>query len=406
MTTNFYLDRRQATESSDLCQIKIALNHGGTSSYISTGVRVPSDAWEAKPQRIVKTYPNAARLNILISTKKLDVDNAIEALRKSGKLKGLSLPKIRRAILDFLSPEKQIETEGLFMARMQRYRDTRKTIGTQRTYDDTMRRIRDFDKRADKLTFNDITHGWLTEFDRFMEMTAPSANARSVRLRCVRAVVNDAKRDKLIADYPFDTFKIRNEATEDRSLTAEHLRQLFSYPCEVWQRQYLDIFRLSFFLTGLNIIDIANLREMKNGRIQGRRAKTGQPFSVRVEPEALDIVNRYRGKGWLLDIRDRYSDEKDYLHRLNYALKRIGTHYDPHTKVRSGEPLFPGLSSYYARYSWANIAAELDVPNEVIDAALGHKARGVISVYVRLNYNRKVDEANRRVIDFVLNGGK
>lgn len=400
MTTNFYLDRRYDS-GTGLSQVKIALNHAGSSTYISTGIRVPTVAWNARAHKIKNDYPNSARLNIALATKKLDVDTAIEELRKAGSLRGLSLPKIRKAVLAYLSPEREAETSSRLIARMERYRDTRKKERTAETYESTIRKIREFDAGADRLTFDDITPEWLTRFDDFMARTSPSANARNIRLRCIRAVFNDAIADGLTITYPFHRFKIRAEATPSRALSREQLRTLFSYQCDRWQQRYLDMFRLSFLLTGINIIDLANLRELHNGRVEGRRAKTNQPFSVIASPEALDIINKYKGKDWLLDIRDRWKSERDFLHRMNHGLQRIGTHYNPHTKVSTGEPLFPGLSSYWARHSWSNIAAELDVPNEVIDAALGHKARGVISVYVRLNYNRKVDEANRRVIDYI-----
>ena len=46
----------------------------------------------------------------------------------------------------------------------------------------------------------------------------------------------------------------------------------------------------------------------------------------------------------------------------------------------------------------------LDVPDDVISQALGHAARNsTTTIYIERS-QRKVDEANRRVIDFVLKG--
>lgn len=50
------------------------------------------------------------------------------------------------------------------------------------------------------------------------------------------------------------------------------------------------------------------------------------------------------------------------------------------------------------------IAAALDVPDDVISQVLGHAARNsTTAIYIERS-QRKVDEANRRVIDFVLKG--
>ena len=68
-------------------------------------------------------------------------------------------------------------------------------------------------------------------------------------------------------------------------------------------------------------------------------------------------------------------------------------------------PLFPELTTYWARHSWATIAASLDIPKETIAAALGHGGNTVTDIYIDFDV-RKIDEANRRVIDWVLYGKK
>ena len=100
---------------------------------------------------------------------------------------------------------------------------------------------------------------------------------------------------------------------------------------------------------------------------------------------------------------DVYSDYRYFVKRMNTALKQIGE------TTRSGlggkkdrKPLFPELSSYWARHTWATLAAELDIPKETISAALSHSTDDTTSIYIRFN-RKKIDEANRKVIDYVLN---
>ena len=64
------------------------------------------------------------------------------------------------------------------------------------------------------------------------------------------------------------------------------------------------------------------------------------------------------------------------------------------------EPIVPGLTTYWARHTWATIAASLDVPKETIAHALGHGNDTVTDIYIDFD-KRKVDEANRKVLDFV-----
>ena len=76
--------------------------------------------------------------------------------------------------------------------------------------------------------------------------------------------------------------------------------------------------------------------------------------------------------------------------RKRIALKKIG--------AKIG---LENLTTYHARHTWASVAAELDIPKETIAAALVHSARTVTDIYIDFD-QRKVDAANRRVIDYVL----
>ena len=102
---------------------------------------------------------------------------------------------------------------------------------------------------------------------------------------------------------------------------------------------------------------------------------------------------------------DEYGNYKDFLHRMGIWLKQIGeTERKGLGGKKSRNPLFPDLSSYWARHTWATVAAELDVPKEVIAHALGHSWANstTTDIYIRFDM-KKVDEANRKVIDFVNN---
>lgn len=132
---------------------------------------------------------------------------------------------------------------------------------------------------------------------------------------------------------------------------------------------------------------------MHNGRIEYYRQKTHKLVSVKVEPEAMAIIGKYKGKGdWLLDILDKNPDYVIFSASSNRALKLI--------KVDDNGTTFPFLSTYWARHTWATIAAELDIPKETIAHALSHSVNDVTSIYIKFD-NRKVDEANRKVIDYV-----
>lgn len=292
-----------------------------------------------------------------------------------------------------------------FTRHFQRFIDGKTNQGTKGVYKHTLDKIRAFDKDIDKKGFEDITLQWLTDFENFCARTA-SKNARNIHLRNIRAVFNNAIDYELTTAYPFRRFKIRPEATRKRSLVVEELRKLFDYPVEEYAEVYRDCFKLIFMLIGINSVDLHGLKSItRDGRIEYKRAKTGRLYSIKVEPEAMEIINRYRGKNGLLCIADRWSDSRNFRHQCNKALQRIG-HVE--RQGRGGKKIitaeFEGVTTYFARHSWATIAYDLGISKDVIAQALGHSdGHDTTNIYIRED-SRKVDEANRRVLDWVLYG--
>ena len=156
----------------------------------------------------------------------------------------------------------------------------------------------------------------------------------------------------------------------------------------------LDMFKLTFMLIGINFVDLFNCEPIVDGRINYRRAKTGKIYSIKVEPEAAQIIERYKGATKLLYFAEHYTNHNTILERINASLKSVGG------------SKYPGLTTYWARHSWATMAAEIDVSDSVISLALGHTTGArVTEVYIHRNLI-KVDKANRQILDLVLGGSE
>lgn len=258
----------------------------------------------------------------------------------------------------------------------------------------------------DTLDFEDINYAWLSDFDRFMEISGLSQNTRRIHFANIRAAVNDAYKRELTDADPFRRFRLKTEKTVKRSMPIEELRQLFDYPAEPHAVYYRDMFKLIFMLIGINTVDLYGLKEItKEGRVEYKRAKTGRLYSIKVEPEALEIIEKYKGISALLNIADKYKDHRYFRRDTNDALRLIG---EVKRVGRGGKkeyrPLWPELTTYWARHTWATLAADLDIPDATISLALGHSGENrVTDIYIKRNQN-KVDEANRRVLDWVLYG--
>lgn len=272
--------------------------------------------------------------------------------------------------------------------------------GTLKTYTNAWKKIEEFDS---SVKFESLNKGWLIRFDAWLEDKGYSTNYRSIIMRCLRAVLNYCIDCEYTNVYPFRRFQIKSEPTKKRSLTKEQLIRLRDYPVEDYQEKYRDCFMLSFYLIGINMADLFALKksDIVNGYISYRRLKTTALYDIKLEPEAKEIIDKYAGKEHLLSWADEWK-ETNFIKRMNIELQRIGPwHYG---KGRGGkkiyEPLFPGLSTYWARHSWATLASKLDIPIDMIGRALGHADAGhtVTNIYVDFDHT-KIDDANRKVLD-------
>lgn len=398
-TINFYLDTR-ATGADKPAPLKISIRHRNKATYVPTGVSLLPEQWDELARKVVN-HPRKAAYNNIIAHRILDVESEVLRLSEQGVLSFMKMAELRAAIMQMLDPQAENDPGRLFINRFRRFAAGKDNTRTREIYEATLSRIYAFDKHCEQLTFEEVDKAWLCRFEKFLASTSPSVNARAIHLRNIRAVFNDAIDDEITHAYPFRQYKIKRAATAKRSLSVEALRMLFDYPVEEYQRKYLDMFKLSFYLIGINIVDLCKLKRVDGGRIEYIRSKTHRLYSIKVEPEALEIINRYKGKDWLLDPLDRYDNYKQYARRLNGALQSIGEVEIGKQGAKKIKPLYKKISTYWVRHTWATIAASLDIPKETIAAALGHGGNTVTDIYIDFD-QRKVDEANRRVLDWVL----
>lgn len=385
-TLNYYLDRR-SIKKDGTSPLKIMVNTKQNNFMLPMGIDLLPSQWSSDKGIVIK-HPRKAFLNSYLTDMLVKGE---ELLMMEQRKQGSALSKIQ--IKDLMSSlfcdcqQQEGNVVGIFKKMIN---DKSKRKRTQEIYAVTLRKIEKYVGRdVNSLTFEDINLKWLKKFDEWLTVDCPHLNARAIHFRNLRAVFNKAIEDDLTTNYPFRKFKIGKEPTRKRSLPVEQIRSLRSMELKPYQQKYVDTFFLMFYLMGINAIDLlsATPDQVVNGRLEYKRAKTGTLYSIKLEPEALEIIKKYKGKQHLLRFCDNMKSYRFFMNKMNNCMKE----------------LIPGCTSYYARHSVASIAAELDVPLDTIARMLGHmdSTRRVTLIYVDFNQN-KVDEANRRVIDYVL----
>ena len=385
-TITIYADKRNKKN----CHLRLAINQFGKTAYLSLDIVLDLDQYV--DGQVVK-HPNAKTLNIYLNKILNQAQETIFVNQVSG-YSNLSAQQIR----DKLEANLFSVGKVTFLQYYENFMN-KKSGGTYEVYLNTYNRLKSYIKTD--ICFEEINKSWLQDFEMFLSSTNRK-NSCNIHLRNIRAVFNDAIDNEVTTNYPFRNYRIRPEQTAKRSLSIEDLRFIFfDMQVEEHQECYLDYFKLIFLLCGINTIDLAHLTEIVNGRIEYRRAKTHKLYSIKVEPEAMEIINRHKGTKYLLDIlNEERTDFKSWQKRFNSNLKAFGkVEVGKHGK-KTKTPYFPFLSTYWARHTWATIAAQLDIPKETIAKALGHSDNSVTDIYINFD-KRKIDEANRQVIDYL-----
>ncbi len=400
--------------------VMLRLTANRKSSELSLGVSVaPETLEEILHGETPKGYKEQS---MVIRHYQYVLEDLIEQLKDEGvKIFSASefQQRIRKEIEGRKSPKTSESKRSDIYPVFEEKIGTLRNLNTQETYTKALGYIKCFcadeenplRKDQEALMFADITPKWLTAFDNWMaEKRNLKTNSRWLYLLKLRAIVNKALDDEIIEKDPFRRFKIQREKTRKRSLSVDDLRLLFNYQGTKIQQYYIDMFKLIFMLCGINTKDLYNLKSItRNGRIEYRRAKTGRLYSIKVEPEAMALINKYKGTDYLLIIAEKTPAFRSYTSLFNGMLKRIGKKIDAQLvadkkKSDKEESDLSQISPYWARHTWATIARKLKVPIDDIALALGHSTgHDTTDIYIAEDHEA-IDIANRRVLDYVLYG--
>lgn len=193
----------------------------------------------------------------------------------------------------------------------------------------------------------------------------------------------------------------------DKALSLDDMRRIINAELEKGQgyrlpvlRCAMDYFLLSFFLLGINPVDLYNLKkeQRKDGRITYTRSKTkrragGAEISIPVCTQAAEIISRHKGRGeWLLDMRDDYCNVEAVVNMVSRSLSKI----HPQLGLSIDKSSF---TWYSARHTWASIAAnECHFSDAEVARALNHQSEHKVTRgYIRPDWSL-LDRMNEAVL--------
>lgn len=160
-----------------------------------------------------------------------------------------------------------------------------------------------------------------------------------------------------------------------------------------------DVWLLSFYLIGMNTVDLYYADRYDGRRLTYNRRKIESRmsdkgiFSVLVPEQAQYLLEKYKGDdGRVFNFHNLYNTHGNFNSAVNKGMKIIGEQLGN-----------MGLTFGSARHSWATIARnDCGISKEVVHGALNHsdKSMKVTDIYIRKIY-KPFDEANKTVLTYL-----
>lgn len=382
---------RRKPNKDNLYPIVILISNKGTNTELSLRCAIEKKYWDnGRIKRGCPQVDNVRAANTKISSKLNEAWDYIEELEDRRRIDRMTAKQIG----EYIKNGGKEHADHDFIEYMETCIPKIQNNSTREKYNNTLTALHEY--TSEPVIFSDINKAWLHRFKEW-RMQNVSAATTNIDLRNIRAIFNRAiDVDELIGQeiYPFRKFEFAKADARNLRLSIDKIKAIRDFKTDVKHVSLArDFFMLSFYLIGMNNSDIYDISGIEEGRIEYDRKKTDRNYSIKVEPEALEIIERRAGIEKFLIYQERYANHKNLTKQMNKHLKKIG---------QSETVNVPNLMMYHARHSWAGIAARkpIGASKPLIAQALGHGKKTVTDTY--FDYDTElVDDLNRRILDLL-----
>lgn len=253
----------------------------------------------------------------------------------------------------------------------------------------------------------DITPELIAGFSKFLKRNkCLSVATEGTVMRHIKVIINQGVKRRMVnySVHPFIDYIIPASPVREIDISLEAFNRIrLATPKEKKYHVAHDLFCLSFYLGGINLIDLLQIDFRDTEVLEYVRTKTKntaigtRTISFTIPEEAKGIIKEWMNKNTgRLDFGYKFSypNFSRYLTRSLASLaKKLG--------------ITEKVVYYSARKSFAQYASEIGIPDGIIDYCLGHsdKSKGVIRYYTKVR-QKQADMAISRVIDYVNNPEK
>lgn len=364
--------------------------------YISIGLRVKPQEWNADTGRVKKPHRNMAQANAFIASKEAEAEGVALDLQRESKF--VSPLQIKNTLMG-QSSESFLKYFDHHLTALEKNGKI-STLGKAKS---AYTKLKVFLGTRDML-FDEVTVTFLKQYEAYLrDELGNSVNTIHSNLKIFRKLINEAVREDLIsaARDPFRKFKLKLAKTTKSYLTDDELGALWTLPLnegsKLWDHRNMFVF--AAYAGGLRISDVLQLKwaNFSGTHIRTTMQKTKDAVAVKLPGRALEILQLYRLEA---------AKQSDYI----FPFLRAGVDYsDPRTlfKAISSATAYASknvkiiakragieksISFHSSRHTFATRALTKGVPIEQVSKLMGHHSINTTQIYAKI-VNSKLDEA-------------
>ena len=367
--------------------------------YVSLGLSLHEKFWDFEKSKPKRNCPNKEQIERLIAAKTAEYNDLI--VEMTAQQREYTVETLVSHFHNQVRCATVVELYDKLIDDMKRGGK----LGNAGVYKYSRTSLLKFTGQRLQIPFSDIDAVWLRRYENWLRTSGCGDTTISQLFRTLRSVFNKAVELQLVKRdyYPFDVYKVSkfDTRTKKRAITKEDVRKVIAldlsqgYPSERLAR---DIFVFSYFGAGINFADIALLKygNVRDGRVQYVRKKTGKPINFLLTEEMRNIIVKYQQQGQtdedyifpILDRRVHRTEQQRYdrthkvLTNTNRWLRKIGQ--------RVG---IEHLTTYVARHTFATVLKRSGVNIAIISESLGHSDLSTTQIYLDSFENSQIDAA-------------
>lgn len=380
-------------------KIRVALCHKHETSYIITRFIIDSEA-QFKNGQVVKR-PDAAVMNKKLRNLLNEYQEKLDAIKHPNLY---DCRQLREILVNGMREEESATFQAVSLEYVKELEEAG-SIGYSKMIERNNRYFSEFVKG--NILLADITPELIEGYSRFLRIKKGIGDTtNSMLMRQTKTIINKGIKRRIVKYevHPFINFKIPSSPVREIDISLEAFNKIrMAQPTEKKFRVAHDLFCLSFYLGGINLVDLLsidfrNIEVLEYVRKKTRTTTQGKnTISFTIPEAAKEIIKKWmnRNTGKLdFGYKFSYPNFSRYLTRSLASLaKRLG--------------ITEKVVYYSARKSFAQYASEIGIPDGIIDYCLGHsdKSKGIIRYYTKVR-QKQADMAITRVIDYVNNPDK